>query len=277
MEDVTRSKLVGIHHQLLANAQLVQTVHRVDPSARAGSMIFDMTAYPARTRPEDALAVQHADQAVYYTADVMVRGSYPAWFERYCSERALDLGITEADRALLRDNTSDYLAISYYVTRILAGGPSMLDNTGWEINGDRPNPFLEANRWGWQIDPAGFHLALLKLEDRYPGLPVLVAENGLGNRDVLEPDGTIHDDYRISYHADHIAALERAVQEGCHMVGYLIWSGIDIVSASSNERSKRYGFVYVDLDDRGEGSGRRYPKDSYRFFQEITRVGMTAG
>lgn len=269
LDNVTEAKLKAIHHQLLANAHLVQTVHRVDPEARAGSMILDMTAYPATTRPADALAVQHADQEVYYTADVMVRGAYPRWFERYCAERGLDLGITDADQKLLREHVSDYLAVSYYVTRVLQDSPSMLDHTGWEVLGDLPNPYLTSSRWGWQIDPTGFQLALLKLADRYPGLPILVAENGLGNRDVLESDGTVHDQYRIDYHRDHIAAMSRAVAEGCNVAGYLVWSGIDVVSASSNERTKRYGFVYVDLDDAGNGSGRRILKDSYAYFRRV--------
>ncbi|MCA0293825.1 MAG: glycoside hydrolase family 1 protein [Actinobacteria bacterium] len=270
LDNVSETKLKAIHHQLLANAHLVQTVHRIDPGAKAGSMILDMTAYPASTRPGDALAVQHADQEVYYTADVMVRGSYPRWFERACEKRGLELGITDADRVLLRENTSDYLAVSYYVTRVLQDGPgSMLDSTGWEVLGDLPNPHLVGTRWGWQIDPTGFQLALLKLADRYPGLPILVAENGLGDRDVLEPDGTVHDAYRIDYHRDHIAAMAAAIAEGANVVGYLVWSGIDVVSASSNERTKRYGFVYVDLDDEGNGSGRRIRKDSYGYFQTV--------
>jgi 6-phospho-beta-glucosidase len=269
LENVTEAKLTAIHHQLLANAHLVQTVHRVDPGARAGSMILDMTAYPATTKPADALAVQHADQAVYYTADVMVRGAYPHWFERYCADRGLELGITAADHQLLSENVSDYLAVSYYVTRVLQESPSMLDHTGWEVLGDLPNPYLTSSRWGWQIDPTGFQLALLKLADRYPGLPILVAENGLGNRDVLEADGSVHDQYRIDYHRDHIEAMRRAVAEGCNVAGYLVWSGIDVVSASSNERTKRYGFVYVDLDDAGNGSGRRIRKDSYDYFRRV--------
>lgn len=270
LDSVTETKLTAIHHQLLANAHLVQTVHRIDPAAKAGSMILDMTAYAASTKPKDALAVQHADQEVFYTADVMVRGAYPRWFEEACAERGLNLGITEDDRALLADSTSDYLAVSYYVTRVLqAGAHSMLDHTGWSVLGDLPNPNLESTRWGWQIDPTGFHLALLKLADRYPGLPILVAENGLGNRDVLEADGAIHDDYRIDYHRDHIAAMARAIEEGVDVAGYLVWSGIDVVSASSNERTKRYGFLYVDLDDNGEGSGRRLPKDSYAYFRNV--------
>lgn len=270
LADVTAAKLTAIHHQLVANAHLVQTVHRVDPDGKVGSMILDMTAYPATTKPADALAVQHADQVVYYTADVMLRGAYPRWFERHCQVEGIDLGITDDDRELLASGISDYLAISYYVTRVLEDAPgTMLDHTGWGVLGDLPNPYLDRSRWGWQIDPTGLQLALLKLADRYPGVPVLVAENGLGNRDVLEADGTVHDDYRIAYHRDHVAAMRRAVDEGVNVAGYLVWSGIDIVSASSNERSKRYGFVHVDLDDEGNGSGARVRKDSYEYFRKV--------
>lgn len=271
LSDVTEAKLAAIHLQLVANAHLVRTVHRLDPGAKAGSMVLDMTAYPATTRPADALAVQREDRAVYYTADVMVHGRYPAWFDRFCADRKLDLGITEEDLEVLRTGLSDYLAVSYYVTRVLQDGPSIMDHTGWEVIGDLPNPYLESNRWGWQIDPDGFQLALEKLTDRYPDTPILIGENGLGNTDVVGPDGIVHDDYRIAYHRDHIAAMARAIAEGSNVVGYLAWSGIDVVSASSNERSKRYGFVHVDLDDRGEGSGRRTPKASYAFYERVVR------
>lgn len=269
VDDVTAAKLRAMHHQLLANAHLVQTVHRLDQTARAGSMILDMTAYAASTRPADVLAVQRADQETYCASDAMLRGRYPAWFESYCAEHGFDLGISEADRALLSENTSDYLAISYYSTRVLQDGPDSLQQTGWEIGATLPNPYLERNRWGWQIDPTGLQLALLKLADRYPGVPILIAENGLGHRDVLEADGRVHDPYRIDYHRAHIDAVRRAIAEGCPVAGYLAWSGIDIVSASSNERTKRYGFVYVDLDDAGRGSGRRVPKDSYDWYRAV--------
>ncbi|MGC3995533.1 MAG: glycoside hydrolase family 1 protein [Propionicimonas sp.] len=267
---ITQAKLQATHHQLLANAHLVATVHRVDPQARAGSMILDMTAYPASTRPEDVLAVQKADQEVFYAADVLVRGEYPGWFAPYCAEHGIELQISDADAALLAENVSDYLAISYYVTRVIgANRASILDSTGWNVLGDLPNPHLPSTRWGWQIDPTGFELALLKLADRYPGVPILIAENGLGNIDVLDADGRIHDDYRTEYIRDHVAAMRRAVAQGVNVAGYLVWSGIDIVSASSNERTKRYGFVYVDLDDQGNGTARRIPKDSYDYFRQV--------
>lgn len=267
--DVTEAKLRATHHQLLANAHLVEVVHRFDPAAKAGSMIADQTAYPASTRPEDALAVQREDQISYYTADVMVRGAYPAWFDRFCADRGLNVGITEADRTFLRENVSDYVALTYYMTKVIHDGPSTLDQTGWHLQGAAPNPYLTSNEWGWQIDATGFRLALLKLADRYPGTPILVAENGLGSREELTIDGRIHDQNRIEYHRQHIAAMRQAIDEGCDVVGYLIWSGIDLVSASSNERSKRYGFVYVDLDDRGDGTGRRYLKDSSDWFKRV--------
>jgi 6-phospho-beta-glucosidase len=275
-ENLVEAKLTGLHHQLLATAHVVDTVHRVDPGAKAGSMIVDVTSYPATTHPLDALAVQHSDQAVYYMADVMVRGSYPRWFERYCAARGYDLGISAEDRALLLAHTVDFLAISYYSTRLVHDGMDMIEANGWSLNGERPNPQLSRSRWGWQVDPVGFRLALLKYADRYPHLPILVAENGLGYSDVLDEGDQIHDTGRIAYHQAHLEELKAAVVEGCLVEGYLAWSGIDVVSCSSNERTKRYGFIYVDLDDAGNGSGRRILKDSYEWYREVvTSNGAT--
>lgn len=269
VDNLTAAKLTGLHHQLLATAHLVETVHRVDPSAKAGSMIGDATSYAATTKPEDVLALQRFDQAMYYPVDVMVRGEYPRWFERYLADHGIDIGITDADRQLLRENTSDHLAVSYYLTRVLQAGPHILDHLGWDFGGDLPNPYLTRSRWGWQVDPVGFHIALLKLADRYPGLPIVIAENGLGVREALDADGGVHDADRIEYHRDHIKAMRDAIDEGCNVVAYCAWSGIDIVSCSSNERTKRYGFVYVDLDDEGSGTGRRVPKDSYAWYRGV--------
>jgi 6-phospho-beta-glucosidase len=189
--------------------------------------------------------------------------------EREISRRGVDLGITDTDRELLAQNTIDYLAFSYYLTRLVQAGPSLLDTTGWELVSDLPNPHLERNDWGWQIDPDGLLIALKKLADRYPGLPLMISENGLGQREEPGPDGIIHDDYRIAYHRDHLQAVAQALAEGCPVFAYLAWSGIDIVSASSNERSKRYGFIHVDLDDAGNGTGKRTPKDSYHWFAQV--------
>jgi len=262
-------KMQALHHQFVANAAVVAMAHRANPSALAGSMVLDMTAYPATTRPADVLAQVQEEQVTLFPSDVLVRGAYPPAATRYLRDHGISLDIRDGDLELIAKHTVDYLAISYYVTRVVGEGPTSLDRTGWSINGDRPNLHLAASPWGWQIDPLGLRTALNKYADRYPGMPILIAENGLGSEDVLTPAGEVHDPYRIDYHREHIRAVGQAIDDGCTVMGYLAWSGIDVVSASSNQRSKRYGFIYVDLDDFGVGSGRRIRKDSFDWFQAV--------
>jgi 6-phospho-beta-glucosidase len=130
------------------------------------------------------------------------------------------------------------------------------------------NPYLDASEWGWQIDPVGFKRALHELYDRYQ-LPLLVIENGLGAQDTLEADGSIHDPYRVDYMSRHIAAMKEAVEEGVDLMGYTMWSCIDLVSASSGELRKRYGFIYVDAHDDGTGTFKRYRKDSFWWYKKV--------
>jgi 6-phospho-beta-glucosidase len=267
--DLPAVKMQALHHQFVANAAVVAMAHRSNPAALAGSMVLDMTAYPASTRPEDNFAQIREEQVTLFPSDVLVRGSYPPAATRYLRDRGISLDIRDGDLEQIAAHTVDYLAISYYVTRVVAEGPTSLDQTGWSINGDQPNPYLAASPWGWQIDPLGLRSALNKYADRYPGVPILIAENGLGAEDVPTPSGRVHDPYRIDYHREHIRAVGQALDDGCPVMGYLAWSGIDVVSASSNQRSKRYGFIYVDLDDLGVGTGRRVLKDSFRWFKQV--------
>lgn len=262
-------KMQALHHQFVANAAVVAMVHRANPDALAGSMVLDMTAYAASTRPADVLAQVHEEQVTLFPSDVLVRGAYPPAAARYLREHGNSLDVREGDLELIAEHPVDYLAISYYVTRVVGEGPTSLDRTGWSINGDLPNPHLASSPWGWQIDPLGLRTALNKYADRYPGVPILIAENGLGAEDVLTSAGEVHDSYRIDYHREHIRAVREAIDDGCTVMGYLAWSGIDVVSASSNQRSKRYGFVYVDLDDVGAGSERRIRKDSFDWFKKV--------
>ena len=186
---------------------------------------------------------------------------------RFMSARGIVLDSAPGDDEQLAENTIDHLAVSYYATKISAEGPSVLERDGWSISGDLDNRYLERNEWGWQVDPLGLRIALNRYHDRYPNLPILIAENGIGARDQIEGDCQVRDPYRVAYHRAHIEAVRESVADGCNVMGYLAWSGIDVVSASSNERSKRYGFIYVDLDDHGVGSGRRIRKDSFDWYR----------
>lgn len=107
-----------------------------------------------------------------------------------------------------------------------------------------------------------------ELYNRYQK-PLFIVENGLGAIDHMEEDGTIIDDYRIDYLRRHIEAMANAVADGVDLMGYTPWGCIDLVSASTGEMSKRYGFIYVDLDDEGNGTLNRSKKKSFDWYKEV--------
>ncbi|MCG7205112.1 family 1 glycosylhydrolase [Streptomyces arenae] len=259
----------GVHHQLVANARAVRLGRRYNPSARMGSMLLDMRAYPRTTAPRDVLAAQQLTQDSLLFSDVMVRGAYPASFRRLLADREIDLQITRADLDQLRENTIDYLTLSYYSSFVVQDGTRLADNIGWPVaSKEVANPHLEASEWGWIVDPDGLRIALNEYEDRY-NIPLMIVENGLGARDTVEADGSVHDPYRIAYLKAHIETMKEAVRDGVDLLGYLPWGPIDIVSSSTSEMTKRYGFIHVDLDDLGHGTGRRRKKDSFAWYQKV--------
>ena len=246
------------------------TITDVNPDFVIGGMLNVAPLYPASSKPADMLAVQKARQARDWFSDVHVRGEYPAEFEAFAKRTGMRPDITEEDREALRAGTVDYLAISYYnsfVIKATSDDDAEFDNLhGYEIV---PNPEVQVSDWGWAIDPQGLRYTLNELNDLYPGLPIMIVENGFGAYDEVV-DGKVHDQYRIDYLKAHVAEVEKAVvMDGIPVIGYLSWGPIDIVSAGTGEMKKRYGYIYVDLDDMGEGSGDRLRKDSFHWYKEV--------
>ena len=136
------------------------------------------------------------------------------------------------------------------------------------ISSSIKNPYLDITEWDWQIDPTGLTTSLIELYDRYEK-PLFVVENGLGYNDIVEEDGSIQDDYRIQYFKEHITAIADAIEEGVEVMGYTPWGCIDLVSMSTCQMSKRYGFIYVDLDDEGNGTYKRSKKKSFYWYKEV--------
>lgn len=130
------------------------------------------------------------------------------------------------------------------------------------------NPYLKASEWGWEIDSKGLYIYLHEAYGRY-NIPLMVVENGLGAVDSISGDGKIHDDYRIAYLREHIQAMQDAVNDGIDLMGYTMWGCTDLVSASTGEMKKRYGFVYVNRDDEGNGDFHRNKKDSFEWYQKV--------
>ena len=258
----------AIHHELVASASATKIAKEINPAIQVGCMILAMPIYPLTPDPADVLTVMQADHGNLAFSDVHVRGAYPGYFLRALRDKGIELDITDADRETLT-NTVDFVSFSYYMSicEAASGGEVGQGN----IMGGIKNPKLPASEWGWQIDPVGLRIVLNQFWDRW-GKPLFIVENGLGAKDELvEVDGvlTVEDDYRIAYLNDHLVQVREAIADGVELMGYTWWGPIDVVSASTAQMSKRYGFVYVDRNDDGSGTLTRYRKKSFGWYREL--------
>ena len=262
----------AIHHELVASAKAVSLAHSIDPSYQVGSMILGVTIYPLTPNPDDVIRVMELDNETYLFADVQALGEYPYYAQRIFRENGVELDITDDDREALRD-TVDFVSFSYYSSNCASADPTKGEPTRSNMTPDlKRNPYLKASEWGWLIDPQGLRYTLNRLYSRYRK-PLFVAENGLGANDTLVPGGpdgfTVEDDYRISYMNDHLVEMEKAIEDGVKVLGYTSWGCIDLISCSTAEIKKRYGFIYVDLQSDGSGTLTRYRKKSFDWYREI--------
>ncbi len=253
----------AVHNQFVACAKVIKLGRLIDPNTRLGTMVADGTFYPATCNPKDIVLTLKKNRMQYFFTDVQLRGEYPVYALRYFKENGINIKMECGDEELLKNYTADFLGISYYYTRIV----DHTKNNMTPFDGEQ-NPYLEPTPWEWRADPLGFYNSLSQYWDRYQ-VPLMIAENGLGALDTVETDGSIHDPYRIDYLRKHIKQMKECVLDGVNIIGYLSWGPIDIVSSSSAEMSKRYGYVYVDLDDLGNGTGKRMRKDSFYWYKKV--------
>lgn len=260
------------HNQFVASSLAVKIGHELDPDLKIGCMIIYATTYSLDANPVNQAATMEQNQIFnYYCADVQVRGEYPGYTNRFLNSRGVkfeDLDITKEDLDLLKAYPVDYVGFSYYMSSAVTVTGDESDTVAGNLLGGVRNPFLKASEWGWQIDPVGLRIALNELYNRYQK-PVFVVENGLGAVDEITAEGQIIDDYRIDYLRAHIEQMAKAIEDGVDLMGYTPWGCIDLVSASTGEMSKRYGFIYVDLDDKIEGSGKRMKKKSFDWYKQV--------
>ncbi|CAI3312234.1 glycoside hydrolase family 1 protein [Enterococcus cecorum] len=260
------------HNQFVASSLAVKIGHELDPDLKIGCMIIYATTYSLDANPVNQAATMEQNQIFnYYCADVQVRGEYPGYTNRFLNSRGVkfeDLDITQEDLDLLKAYPVDYVGFSYYMSSAVTVTGDESDTVAGNLLGGVRNPFLKASEWGWQIDPVGLRIALNELYNRYQK-PVFVVENGLGAVDEINAEGQIIDDYRIDYLRAHIEQMAKAIEDGVDLMGYTPWGCIDLVSASTGEMSKRYGFIYVDLDDKIEGSGKRMKKKSFDWYKKV--------
>ncbi|GAA6427406.1 glycoside hydrolase family 1 protein [Dielma fastidiosa] len=272
-EQLTQQDLYqAIHHELVASARAVKLAHELMPQAMVGCMILAVTIYPLTPNPDDIIEVMKLERNTYLFADVQVRGEYPAYAKRIFEENDIHLNITNQDKEDL-ENVVDFVSFSYYSSNCASADPTKGEPTGSNMTTNlKRNPYSKVSEWGWQIDPQGLRYTLNRFYDRYQK-PLFIVENGLGANDelIMQADGsyTVEDDYRIQYMNDHLVQVSEAIKDGVDVLGYTAWGCIDLVSCSTAEMKKRYGFIYVDLGNDGIGSMQRYKKKSFDWYKNV--------
>ena len=258
-----------LHNKFLASAKAVKVLHEIDPENKVGCMILGghFSNYPYSCDPNDIITAMESNQKGWYCPDVQVLGKYPAYAPRLWKEYGFTLEVSEEDARLLMEGHVDFMTYSYYNSSVVSSKPLSQDVGGNQMRGIR-NPYLEYSDWGWSIDAQGLRWTLNECEARYH-CPIMIVENGLGAIDKVEEDGSIHDPYRIEYLRKHIREMAKALEDGVNLIGYTTWGCIDIISAGTGEMKKRYGYVYVDLDNEGNGTRDRSLKDSYYWYKKV--------
>lgn len=266
-ENMEKACYQALHHQFVASAAVTKLAHEKYPGLQIGCMTTKNLKYPATCRPEDCMQwLKETAEDGFYT-DVQVFGEYPYGIRNKWKKKGLEPEMKPEDAALLKENTVDFVSFSYYASLVVSEEGAKKEKVSANLLVGEKNPYLKQTPWGWQIDPVGLRFSLNQLYDRYR-LPLFVAENGMGTLDQLEEE-TVCDDYRISYIRAHIREMGKAIEDGVEVLGYTYWGCIDCISASTSEMSKRYGFIYVDQDDEGKGTLKRYKKKSFDWYKKV--------
>ncbi|EOI7390952.1 6-phospho-beta-glucosidase [Yersinia enterocolitica] len=266
-ENQEQVKYQAAHHELLASALATKIAHEVNPENQVGCMLAGGNFYPRTCKPEDVWAALEKDRENLFFIDVQARGAYPAYTKRLFREKGISIATQVGDDDILK-HTVDFASFSYYASRCASADMNDHNSSAANIVKSLKNPHIQASEWGWGIDPLGLRITMNMMYDRYQK-PLFLVENGLGAKDEINPQGEIEDDYRISYLREHIKAMAEAIDDGIPVIGYTSWGCIDLVSASTGEMSKRYGFVYVDRDDLGKGSLARKKKKSFYWYKKV--------
>ncbi|MBQ9327159.1 MAG: 6-phospho-beta-glucosidase [Solobacterium sp.] len=264
-DNLEQAKYQALHHQFVASALVTKLAHTSYPEVKIGCMATKNLKYPATCKPSDCMQwLKETEMDGFYT-DVQAFGEYPYFIRNLWKTQGIEVQITDEDRKVLKENTVDFISFSYYASLVTSADGAGKEKTSANLLVGEKNPYLKQTPWGWQIDPEGLRFSLNQMYDRYKR-PLFVAENGLGTFDEFNGE-TVEDDYRIDYIRDHIRAVGAAIEDGVDVFGYTYWGCIDCISGSTSEMSKRYGFIYVDQDDDGNGTKNRYPKKSFYWYQ----------
>ena len=267
--DDPQTRLQALHHQFVASALATKYCHEIIPDSKVGCMVSYQLLVPYSCDPDDIQKTVDEQRMSLIFTDVQARGYYPAYAARFFEKKGVKLEVQQGDEEIMRMYPVDFISFSYYMSSaISAHADQHTGAVGNMLGNSVVNPYLESSEWGWQIDPKGLRTALNQLYDRYQK-PLFIAENGLGAVDKIEPDGSINDDYRIAYLRKHIEQMKEAIEDGVELFGYTSWGCIDMISASTSQISKRYGYIYVDQDDDGNGTRQRRKKKSFDWYKKV--------
>lgn len=259
----------AIHNQFVACSKVVKLCHEIIPDGLMGGMIAHIPSYPRTCSPEDVFYNMQAEKKRgLFFLDVMTHGEYPYYFKKYCEKYQLKIEMKDEDLKIMKQYPIDYIAMSYYMTITVSAHPEDYPKSEGNHFSGILNPYLKASQWGWEVDPLGLRYSLNMLYDRY-NLPIFVVENGFGANDEFDESGNINDDYRIQYLNDHLIAVREALEDGVRVLGYCSWGPIDLISAGTGEMKKRYGFIYVDKNDQGKGTLKRFKKKSFYWYKKV--------
>lgn len=269
-EDDSQRRFQALHHVFVASAEAVKIGHEINPDFQIGCMLAAIPMYPLTPKPADMIACQKQNNLYnWFSSDVQIKGKYPYYMDKYFRDHQIEIEFEPGDQETISEGTVDFYSFSYYMsTSITADMEHNDDRVGGNLFGGVKNPYLETSEWGWQIDPQGLRYMLNEIYDRYE-IPIMIVENGLGAVDTVEADGSIHDDYRIEYFREHFIEMDKAIDDGVDLFGYTSWGCIDVVSGGTGEMAKRYGFIYVDKDDQGNGTLNRSRKDSFYWYKNV--------
>lgn len=255
------------YNMTLAGVKAVELAHEIDPNNKVGCVFGLTPVYPINCNPVNVMNAFKEMDRDFYQIDAMCNGCFPKYKLKEYKDSDIQLEISNEDKESFYNGKLDFIGVNYYSTSVAHYEGD--DNGEETLFGGVQNPYLEKSKWGWSIDPIGLRYLLNYVYRRYE-LPIIVSENGLGAMDKVEADGSINDDYRIDYLNQHLIQLKKAAEEdGVECFGYLMWGPIDLVSATTGEMKKRYGFIYVDKQDDGTGDYSRKKKKSFDWYKEV--------
>ncbi len=260
--NILESYYIAMHNQILCSSYCKYVAKNVGLDIKVGIMLSDRIMSPKTCNPKDIILATKRNQMEYFSADVLLKGFYPGYANRYFMDEEMSVSMSDDELAFISNNTLDFLGFSQYSTRVISADSCTMNPSTFELN-----PYLESSEWEWRADPIGIYNALTNYWDRYH-VPIMILENGLGAEDVLKK-GEVKDNYRIDYLSKYLFYTNEALKDGVELIAYCFWAPIDVVSSSTSEMSKRYGLIYVDMDDFGNGTKKRVKKKSFYWLKRV--------